>query len=214
MIESPTRQIFIFLLGAFREIVLGFGKGCSALVSLEDGGKCLFGNGCEDLFSEKQVAAVKHYTDKVINEVKNGTKSSSYKALRKLGVRKGETNDDLFILPNHADNHLSEEESAEKIADYFSSISQEFEPLDFDKLSPSIKKSLEAAKDAPDIPKLEAFDVYQKILKAKKPNSVIVGDVPKKILKLFRGGVQGFQKFVDSTVFWCLHLHFYKKIKV
>ena len=44
---------------------------------------------------------------------------------------------------------------------------------------------MEAAKDAPDIPKLEAFDVYQKILKAKKPNSVIVGDVPKKILKLF-----------------------------
>ena len=34
------------------------------------------------------------------------------------------------------------------------------------------------------------------------------------LLRLCRGGVQGFQKFVDSTVFWCLHLHFYKKIKV
>ena len=88
-------------------------------------------------------------------------------------------------MPNHSELHLTEEESAERIADYFSSISQEFEPLDFQKLSPNIKSSLEAAKDDPDIPKLEAFEVYQKIQKAKKPNSVIHGDVPKKIVQLF-----------------------------
>ena len=140
----------------------------------------------KDLFNEKKAVAVNHYTDKVINEVRNGSKTSSYKALRKLGVRKGETKDDLFVLPSHAEQHLTEEESAEKIADFFSSISQEFEPLDFEKLPPNIKHSLVTAKDDPDIiPKLDEFDVYQKILKAKKPNSVILGDVPKKIIQLF-----------------------------
>ena len=139
----------------------------------------------KDLFSEKQAAAVKHYTEKIIDEVSTGTKTSSYKALRKLGVRKGDTKDDLFVLPNHSEQHLSEEESAERIADYFSSISQEFEPLSYEKLPPNIRSSMEAAKGDPAIPKLEAYEVYQKIQKAKKPNSAIHGDVPKKIVQLF-----------------------------
>ena len=51
-------------------------------------------------------------------------------------------------------------------------------------LPPSIKKSLEDAKSAIDIPKLEAFEVYQKFKKAKKPNSIIEGDIPKKFIEL------------------------------
>ena len=137
------------------------------------------------LFNVKQNVAVKHYTDKIINDVKTGTKTSGYKALRKLGVRKGDTKDELFVLPNHSEQNLTEEEVAERIADYFSSISQEFEPLDIDKLPSKIRKSIDDGKSDPDIPKLEAYEVYRKIQKAKKPNSVIPGDIPKDIVKLF-----------------------------
>ena len=136
-------------------------------------------------FKEKQEVAVKHYTDKIINEVKAGTKASGYKALRKLGVRKGDTKDELFVLPAHNEQNLTEEEVAERIADYFSSISQEFESLEMKKLPPNVKSSIEGAKGDPDIPVLEAYEVYKKILKAKKPDSVIHGDIPKDIVKLF-----------------------------
>ena len=80
---------------------------------------------------------------------------------------------------------MSEEQSVERIADYFSNISQEFEPLTLEKLPPNVQSCILEAKDDPSIPKLEPFEVYHKISKAKKPNSVIKGDVPKRILKLF-----------------------------
>ena len=136
-------------------------------------------------FINKQASAVKHYTDKIINEVKDGSRTSSYKALRLLGVRNGDTKDDLFILPNHANEQLTEEESAERIADYFSAISQEFDPVEYENLPPCIQDCLEAAKNDPGIPRLEPYEVYKKISKAKKPNSEIHGDVPKKIVQLF-----------------------------
>ena len=125
-------------------------------------------------FLKKQVEAVKHYTDKIMNEVKEGQRTSCYKSLRKLGVRTGDIKDDLFKLPGHVNDKLSEQESAEKIADYFSAISQEFDPLDINKLPPNIQHCLQAAQLDPSIPVLEPYEVYEKILKAKKPNSVVM----------------------------------------
>jgi hypothetical protein len=55
----------------------------------------------------------KKYADKITEEVREGTRSSSYKALRKLGVR-SDTKDNLFTIPSHIGHSLSEEESAEK----------------------------------------------------------------------------------------------------
>ena len=136
-------------------------------------------------FIQKQDEAVRHYTDKIIKEVTDGNKTSSYKALRKLGVRNGDTKDDLFVLPEHQDLNLTEEETAERIADYFSMISQEFEPLDFNKLAPNVRNSMIDAKGDPNIPILEPFEVYSKIQKAKKPNSMVSGDVPKQIVQQF-----------------------------
>ena len=148
-------------------------------------GKSVKYNNLKNSFIEKQVEAVEKYTNKVIKEVTEGNKTSSYKALRKLGVRLGDTQDDLFVLPEHSNLGLTEEESAERIADYFSMISQEYEPLNFDKLQPNIQKSIIDAKDDPNIPVIEPYEVHRKISKAKKPNSVIHGDIPKKIIQLF-----------------------------
>ena len=74
-------------------------------------------------FEVKQIEAVEHYTKRITNEVTDGTRISSYKALRKLGVRRVDTKDDLFTLPEHVDQNLSEEQSVERIADFFSNIS-------------------------------------------------------------------------------------------
>ena len=64
-------------------------------------------------------------------------------------------------------------------------ISQEYEPLDFDKLPPNVQSRMTDAKGDPNIPVIEPYEVHKKISKAKKPNSVIHGDVPKKIVQLF-----------------------------
>ena len=136
-------------------------------------------------FSLKQDQAVEHYTQRIINEVKEGTRSSSYKALRTLGVRNGDTKDDLFSLPQHIAENLSEQQSAERIADFFSNISQEFEPLALWKLPPNVQSCISMARNDPSIPVLEPYEVHRRISKAKKPNSVIHGDVPKRIVQLF-----------------------------
>ena len=105
--------------------------------------------------------------------------------MRKLGVRKGDTKDDLFILPQHPEQNLSEEETAERIADYFTAISQEFEPLIVKNLPPNILKCIDDAKTDSDIPILEPYEVYRKIKRAENPNSVIPGDIPKHVIQLF-----------------------------
>ena len=136
-------------------------------------------------FEIKKCEAITKYTEKIIQEVREGSRSSSYKALRKLGVRAGDTKDDLFTIPEYMESNLSEQQSAEKIADFFSNISQEYEPLSFESLPPKVKTSLLQAKNDPGIPTLEEHEVYRKIMKAKKPSSIIEGDVPKRILQLF-----------------------------
>ena len=99
--------------------------------------------------------------------------------MRKLGVRPGDSESDDFFLPDHVDKAMSASESAEVIADYFSKISMEYDPIDVTKFPPKIKESL-AAIDTSLVPSLSVHEVYQKIRKAKKPNSVVPGDLPKK----------------------------------
>ena len=71
------------------------------------------------------------------------------------------------------------------MADYLTSFSQEFEPLIVENLPPNIRKCMNDAKNDSDIPILEPYEVYMKIRKAKKPNSVIPGDIPKHVIQLF-----------------------------
>ena len=48
------------------------------------------------------------YKEKVIEEVKNGSRSSTYKALGRLGVRPGDDSDtSVFQLPNHMSQNFS-----------------------------------------------------------------------------------------------------------
>ena len=51
----------------------------------------------------------------------------------RLGARPGEDIYPTFSLPSHIDSNLTEAQSAEAIAEYFSKISQEYCPIDDDK---------------------------------------------------------------------------------
>ena len=70
-------------------------------------------------------------------QVREGKKGSTYPALKKLGARHFETTQSGFQLPEHAELNLTSAQSAELIAEHFSRISQEFEPLNTSLLPPN-----------------------------------------------------------------------------
>ena len=128
-----------------------------------------------------QVAAHK-YKDKIISEVTEGKRGSAYKALKRLATVRDD-NQGGFDIPSHTEENFSPEQSAEIFADYFSSISQEFEPINQSKFTPDLKQKLASA--TANVPILEEYNVYKKIVHAKKPNSSVPGDLPKKVVKAF-----------------------------
>ena len=116
------------------------------------------------------------YKQKILSEVATGKRGNSYKALRKLesGGKSGKSAN--FTLPSHAEENLSSEQSAEKLAEYFSKISQEYDPICTEKFPPWIKDKLVIGKTDSKKPVLEEYQVYEKLLKSKKPNSIVPGE--------------------------------------
>ena len=134
-------------------------------------------------FDKKFENEFKKYQAKIESEVTEGKRGSAYSALKKLGLRPGEVSQPLFQLPQHVNNNLTLAESAEKIADFFSSVSQEYSPLNISTLPPNIKNYLTTAQAGETVPRLSVASVYRKLVKAKKPNSIVPGDLPKKVIK-------------------------------
>ena len=132
-------------------------------------------------FDKNMKNEVMKYKNKIIDDMKNGNQKSVYSALRRLGVRPGEKSD-TFTLPNHT--NLSSLEAAELMADHFSLISQEYEPIDILNFPPKMKEELLHPQSAT-VPVIEEFQVFKKICKSKKPNSIVSGDLPKKIIQEF-----------------------------
>ena len=123
---------------------------------------------------------ISKYKDKIITEVKDGKRGSAYAGIRKLGNKPVEQSKTGFQLPNYAENNLSNFECAENLAEYFSCVSQEYQPLNVLHLPPKIREFLNNPEDNVG-PKLSHYDVFQKLRKAKKPNSVVPGDLPRKL---------------------------------
>ena len=79
---------------------------------------------------------------------------------------------------------LLPEQSVEIIANHFSLISQEYVPLDTANLPVKIQQYLKD-QDQDLVPLLSTNDVYRSIVRAKKPNSSVPGDIPVKLVKVF-----------------------------
>ena len=75
-----------------------------------------------------------------------------------LLARPGDAPSKSFALPDHVERGLSELQSAEEIADFFSSISQEYDPLDVTSLPERVQMKLE--NDSCDHLTLEEHEVY------------------------------------------------------
>ena len=72
-------------------------------------------------------------------------------------------------------SHLSNKESAKKIAEHFASVSSEYSPID--------NTQLPCYLPAPPPPQVEEFDVYQRINRLRKKKSTLPIDIPDRLRK-------------------------------
>ena len=134
-------------------------------------------------FDLKLRQAADKYHAKIEAEVREGKRNNSYSALRKLGGGGKSAGYQSFSLPSHIEDDLSPEQCANRFADYFSKISQEFQPIDVSNFQPNIQSKLKAAESESSKPVLEEWQVYGKLQHSKKPNSTVPGDLPVKLVK-------------------------------
>ena len=123
------------------------------------------------------------FIKKNITDIKSSNPSKAYSLLKRLGARPGdcdETNE--FVIPSHT--NLTSDECAERIANHFSQISQEFDPLDVTTLPARVKVKVNNI-SSKSLPSIHFQDVYEKIRSARKPKSCVPGDIPSRLVKEF-----------------------------
>ena len=97
--------------------------------------------------------------------------------------RPGVSSKNLFDLPDHLERDLSELESAEEIADFFSKISQEYEPLSVESLPDRVRLKLDND-PCDDHPTFEEHDIFRE-LNGTKMTCSVPDDIPADILNEF-----------------------------
>ena len=139
----------------------------------------------EKRFSDKLKHEAIKYKEKIESDVREGKRNSAYKAVRKLGNRPGEPwNRAVITLPAYKEQNLTHLQAANKLATYFSAISQTVEPLDESKFPPALQLALQRGRTEPK-PILEEHRVYRKLMRVSKPNSSVPGDIPKALISRY-----------------------------
>ena len=123
------------------------------------------------------------YMQKQMNELKETNPGRAFRILKKMGAMPGDcSGNNNFTLPGHEEEGLSAEQSAERIAQHFAQISQQFPPLNINTLPDRVRNKL-SNRTSP--PQIEDYEVYNKIKYAHKPQSGVPGDLPRLITKEF-----------------------------
>ena len=135
-------------------------------------------------FSRKYKAASKSYIRNKVDELKEAEPGKAFSVLKSMGAQPGDCTDETsFTLPIYQEANLTDQECCEKIAQHFASISSEYHPLHPDLLPDRVKARLA---DGTNPPFISEYECYVKLKAAKKPRSVIPGDLPSRIVKEFK----------------------------
>ena len=131
-------------------------------------------------FKDKAKVAMEKHKEKLKIDVLEGRRGSVYPSLKKLATRPG-SSQNQFHLPSHTSRCLSPKESAEIIANHFSEISQEYQPLHISSLPPRVRSFLTSIDHS--YPQLSVSDVQARIIKARKPLGIVPGDLPRRLVQ-------------------------------
>ena len=127
------------------------------------------------LFSEKCKIAKESYYTSIVSDLKYSNPGQWYSKLKRMS-----SHDQLKSEQVNIEEicHLSDQAQAEVIADSFSKISSQYEPIDAEKLT------LLPENEKP-IPVIESHEIYEYLKKIKTNTATVKGDVPAKIIKEF-----------------------------
>lgn len=128
----------------------------------------------------KKISTQKFLKEK-IEVLKKTHPSKFYEGLRNIGARPGDDKNNLFTIDNQ--EGLSEAESAEQIAKYFSSISQEYPPLEPNNLPPRVKTKMFAPNVMDEAPVFKESEVEQQFRKRKSKKCTVRGDFQPRVKK-------------------------------
>ena len=135
------------------------------------------------IFETKYKIASEKYLKKNLDSLRDAKPGQAFSVLKRLGSQPGVCLDgSTFTLPEHENESLTEQQSAERIADHFASISQEFPPLSINHLPNRVQNKLQSPGNPPAI---SEYDTFCKIRHAKKPKSGIHNDLPKLLTQEF-----------------------------
>ena len=140
---------------------------------------------CKVAFENKKVSEAIKYKERIMADVREGKRSSGYRAIRKLGDRPGEARNPTVVLPAYIEQGLTAQQSADRLAEHFSAISKTVEPLDMSQFCPALRLALKLGKYDKNKPVLTQHQVYMKMCRVNKPKSAVAGDVPREIIKQF-----------------------------
>ena len=134
-------------------------------------------------FEIKYKKAAEKYINNKVTALKETEPGKAYKILKTMGAKPGDCTDDgYFTLPSHQKDGLNNEQSAERMADYFAKISKEYQALDIELLPDRVKDKLKRPSSPPIISEAEC---HRKIIATKKPKSGVPGELPSSFLKEF-----------------------------
>ena len=137
----------------------------------------------DKMFQTKYKTESENFLNKNLDALRDTNPGQAFNVLKRMGAMPGDCIDsNTFSLPSHERDNLSEEESAERIADHFSAIGCEFPPLDVASLPGRVQTKLQST-DSP--PEISDFEAYRKLRAAKKPRSGVPNDLPRQIIQEF-----------------------------
>ena len=144
-----------------------------------------------DKFCRKFKLAGKQFLQKNVDSIMAAKPGQAYKALKRMGAQPGDDAEDGgFELPEYVSQGLSAAECADRLAQAFANISQEFPPLDTKQLPSRTQSILKGEPNPfcdldPGLPYISRQMVEEKIAQAKTTKGGVPGDLPPKLAKEF-----------------------------
>ena len=136
-------------------------------------------------YDRKLKAATQNYLNKNVRDLLETQPGKAYGVLKRLGAQPGETVDaGSFELPEHVSLGLTAQQSADRIAQKFADISQEYPAINLESLDTRVAQSIQNSKNEQK-PYISEKLVASKIEKAKNTKGGVEGDLPVKLSKQF-----------------------------
>ena len=139
----------------------------------------------KERYDKKLRAAAQDFLDKSIRTLMESAPGKAYSLLKRLGAQPGDRIDACsFEIPEHVSLGLTAAESADRIAQKFAEISQEFPAIAVDRLPTRVVQNIQNIENQ-QIPFISRSLIEDKIRRSKNTKGGVPGDLPVKLAKEF-----------------------------